>query len=81
MFDPAKGQLHATTGTIVVDEHLPTLQLARHSQLAAAITGPDACHQSIGRAVSHRQRLGFAFKRDHRLHGAEDFVLCDGVLG
>lgn len=78
---PAERQLDSTTGTIVVDEHLAHVQLARQPHLAAPVACPDPGDQTIFRAIGDTDRIGFGVERDQHLNRAKDFLLRQSVIG
>src|SRR5436190_16775439 len=68
VLDAAERQLDAAAGAVVVDEHLPALQGARHSQRAAAVSRPDAGDEAVLRSVGDADGFRIAIECDQHLH-------------
>src|SRR5450830_545718 len=78
--DPAERQFDTTAGAVIVDIDLTGANLARQSQLTAAIAGPDAADQTEVGTIGDTCGIGFIIERHGRQYRAENFLLRQRML-
>ena len=79
-FDAPEGQLDATAGSVIVDEHLATADAPRHAQLTGSVTRPDPGHQAKVGRIGQCHRMVFVIKGQGREHRTKDFFLRQPVI-